>query len=367
MYAHERSLVKRLDDMPFAPLGVNSDADKDALKKAMEKEHISWRSFWNGPEGTSGPISTKWNVRFWPTVYVIDAKGTIRFKNVRGEAMDKAVDQVLKEIGKDPKKDEPKEPVKPKIGEEVEAVLADYQKAVPDFNKNVHEKSKTAKTSEERAKLFEDFPKRDETRDKLWALLEENPDDKEASFRALEWLVNSYHGMDDKSQKGRARAVDLLIKDHADDPEIAMRLRYLIYAPYSDKAEEWLRAVLAKNPSKEARGIACLKLGQFLQHDAEGIRRLKASSEEAKGIESTLGKVAVTKLKEADPDKIAKEAEAVLEEAAAKYGDVYLFNNPITKKRWTIADGAARALFELRNLSIGKTAMDIVGDDLHGN
>jgi hypothetical protein len=103
MYAHERSLVKRLEDKPFALLGINSDIDKDALKKVMEKEHITWRSFWNGPEGTSGPISTKWNVQGWPTIYVVDARGVIRFKNVRGEAMDKAVDQLLKEMEKDGK------------------------------------------------------------------------------------------------------------------------------------------------------------------------------------------------------------------------------------------------------------------------
>ncbi|HBI45766.1 MAG TPA: hypothetical protein DDY78_23375 [Planctomycetales bacterium] len=103
MYAHERSLVKRLEDKPFALVGVNSDVDKDELKKAMEKEHITWRSFWDGPDGTSGPISTKWNVSGWPTTYVVDAKGVIRFKNVRGESMDKAVDQLLKEADKDGK------------------------------------------------------------------------------------------------------------------------------------------------------------------------------------------------------------------------------------------------------------------------
>ena len=100
MYPHERSLVKRLEDKPFALLGINSDVDKEELKKAMEKEHITWRSFWNGPEGTSGPISTKWNVHGWPTIYVVDAKGTIRFKNVRGESMDKAVDRLLRAYGK---------------------------------------------------------------------------------------------------------------------------------------------------------------------------------------------------------------------------------------------------------------------------
>ena len=34
----------------------------------------------------------------WPTIYVLDGTGKIRFKNVRGEAMDKAVDELLKEM-----------------------------------------------------------------------------------------------------------------------------------------------------------------------------------------------------------------------------------------------------------------------------
>ena len=97
MYPHERSLVKRLDGKPFALLGVNSDIDKDELKKVMEKEDITWRSWWNGPKGTGGPLSKKWNVHGWPTIYVLDPKGVIRFKNVRGEQMDEAVDQLLKE------------------------------------------------------------------------------------------------------------------------------------------------------------------------------------------------------------------------------------------------------------------------------
>jgi hypothetical protein len=99
MYPHERSLVKRLEGKPFALLGVNSDLDKDALKKVMEKEEITWRSWWNGKDGTRGPISTAWNVHAWPTIYVLDAKGVIRYKNVRGEGLDKAVDALLKEMG----------------------------------------------------------------------------------------------------------------------------------------------------------------------------------------------------------------------------------------------------------------------------
>ena len=95
MYPHERSLVKRLANKPFALIGINSDKDLAKLRPRLKEENISWRSFWNGPKGTGGPISAKWGVRGWPTIYILDHKGVIRFKGPRGEKMDKAVDQLL--------------------------------------------------------------------------------------------------------------------------------------------------------------------------------------------------------------------------------------------------------------------------------
>ena len=97
MYPHERSLVKRLNGKPFALLGVNSDRDREKIRETVKEKGLTWRSFWNGG-GTSGPISSKWNVRGWPTIYVLDEHGVIRFKNVRGEAMDEAVDSLLASI-----------------------------------------------------------------------------------------------------------------------------------------------------------------------------------------------------------------------------------------------------------------------------
>lgn len=99
MYPHERSLVKQLSEKPFALIGVNSDSDLDGIREIVKEKNITWRSFWNGPDGTSGPISTKWNVSGWPTIYVVDAEGTIRYKNVRGPKMDEAVTTLLAEMG----------------------------------------------------------------------------------------------------------------------------------------------------------------------------------------------------------------------------------------------------------------------------
>jgi hypothetical protein len=96
MYPHERSLVKRLEGQPFALLGVNSDRNLDQLHAAMQAESITWRSWWDGG-GTGGPIATSYGVTGWPTIYVLDARGVVRYKNVRGEALDRAVDQLLAE------------------------------------------------------------------------------------------------------------------------------------------------------------------------------------------------------------------------------------------------------------------------------
>ena len=99
MYPHERSLVARLKDQPFALVGMNSDKDREKLKQRMAEEKITWPSFWDGGS-TGGPIATAWKVSSWPTIYVIDQKGIIRAKNVREKELDEWVDKLLAEGGK---------------------------------------------------------------------------------------------------------------------------------------------------------------------------------------------------------------------------------------------------------------------------
>jgi thiol-disulfide isomerase/thioredoxin len=90
---HERSLVKSMEGKPFVLIGVNSDGDKDKLHKRMKEENITWRSWWDGGD-TSGPIATQFNIRGWPTLYVVDHEGVIRHKWLGfpgEETFDKAV------------------------------------------------------------------------------------------------------------------------------------------------------------------------------------------------------------------------------------------------------------------------------------
>ncbi|MBI3817520.1 MAG: TlpA family protein disulfide reductase [Planctomycetes bacterium] len=98
MLPHEKELVKLLADKKFALIGINSDGDADTVNKILEREKITWRQVIDGT--TSGPIATEWNVHGWPTIYIIDSKGVIRFRDLRDEEMQKAVEKLLAEMEK---------------------------------------------------------------------------------------------------------------------------------------------------------------------------------------------------------------------------------------------------------------------------
>ncbi|MCP3904841.1 MAG: TlpA family protein disulfide reductase, partial [Planctomycetes bacterium] len=53
------------------------------------------RSFWNGPDGTRGPIAKRWNVSSWPTIYLLDHEGVIHAKNLRGAQLDAAIAELM--------------------------------------------------------------------------------------------------------------------------------------------------------------------------------------------------------------------------------------------------------------------------------
>lgn len=96
MIPDEKALVKRLADKPFALVGVNSDGNAETVNKILDREGITWTNVIDGT--TSGPIATQWNVHGWPTIYILDAKGVIRHRGLRGKAMDDAVDKLLAEM-----------------------------------------------------------------------------------------------------------------------------------------------------------------------------------------------------------------------------------------------------------------------------
>jgi len=96
MLPHEKVLVERLKNEPFALLGINTDEKKEDYRKQAKEQNVTWRSVWDG--STKGPLCTTWGVSSFPTVYVLDARGVIRYIGVRNERMSEAVETLLAEL-----------------------------------------------------------------------------------------------------------------------------------------------------------------------------------------------------------------------------------------------------------------------------
>jgi hypothetical protein len=97
LYAQARALGQRMKGRPFAVLSVHLDDNKETLKRAIASGEITWRCWWEGYDRR--PNCDRWRVGFIPSVYVIDAEGIIRAKEVKGKALDEAVDLLIREDG----------------------------------------------------------------------------------------------------------------------------------------------------------------------------------------------------------------------------------------------------------------------------
>jgi peroxiredoxin len=99
-YPYERLLLELYRNWPFAIVGVNSDSSPEAARTAYAVQGLTFRSWYDGdPNGDpKGPIATDWNVAGWPTTYLLDEKGVIRFVNLKQEDLLKGVRQMLTDL-----------------------------------------------------------------------------------------------------------------------------------------------------------------------------------------------------------------------------------------------------------------------------
>jgi thiol-disulfide isomerase/thioredoxin len=99
-YAPTRALIERLKGRPFAYLGINCDDDKAVVQRVVRRQKLNWPSWYDGgSEG--GRIQQRWQIYGFPTLFVIDHKGIIRHKNLRGAKLQAAVEQLLREQERD--------------------------------------------------------------------------------------------------------------------------------------------------------------------------------------------------------------------------------------------------------------------------
>ncbi len=208
------------------------------------------------------------------------------------------------------------EPQKPKTpDEQFQALKKDLNKSQQALGKEF----RNAKTDEEQQKIRTRYQEAVEKCQKeVFELAQKNAKEPFA-VDALIWVVQNAPG------EAATEALTILAKEHIQDKRMGTVAAKLADSG-SPQAEKLLRAILEKNPDHKAQAQACFALANFL----------KQKSEEA-------------------PSADTKEAEKYFDLLVTKYADI-----------GSLVEAAKGALFEIRNLALGKTAPEIDGADTDG-
>ena len=100
MLPHEKALVKRLQNKPFALLGINNDGTAAEVLPRFQKEGITWR---NAIEPEKNSLASQWNIAGYPNLFLIDARGVIRYHWLGSpgeELLDQKIDELVAEAAK---------------------------------------------------------------------------------------------------------------------------------------------------------------------------------------------------------------------------------------------------------------------------
>ena len=89
-------MVERLKDKPFQLVSISVDEKMETLKDFLAKEKMPWTHWWAGAESK---LVADWDIRGYPTIFVLDAQGVIRYKQAGAIGdFEKVVDGLLKEM-----------------------------------------------------------------------------------------------------------------------------------------------------------------------------------------------------------------------------------------------------------------------------
>ncbi len=93
---HEKALVERYGNKGFAILGINTDKDPEVFREGCLEHEVTWTNLFNG--STRGGVPDAWGIFSYPTTFLLDAEGVIRYRGLRGKNVDPKVEELLAEM-----------------------------------------------------------------------------------------------------------------------------------------------------------------------------------------------------------------------------------------------------------------------------
>lgn len=169
---------------------------------------------------------------------------------------------------------------------------------------------------------------------------------------ALIWVVTNVRRGSDLS-----RSMELLSKDHIGNENLASLFKGLADNP-TLIGERLMREALEKSPHKTVQAQACVHLTTHLKQQARLSASLKEQSDRRR-FEQYYGREFARHLASLDEETVSEELERLYERILDSFYDV-------RTEEETLGEWARKSLFALRNLSLGKTAPEIAGEDIDG-
>jgi peroxiredoxin len=96
-FPYFRLLEDLYGNWPLSIVSVETGSSPEVAQRIKSNARLTFASWWDPPTdaSTHGAIAAAWRVTGWPSLYVLDGDGVIRFVDVRDEELLKAVRQVL--------------------------------------------------------------------------------------------------------------------------------------------------------------------------------------------------------------------------------------------------------------------------------
>ena len=94
----ERDANRAMSGRPFVLLGVNCDYTPQDARAVIARESITWPNWFDGDPRLEAPIKTRYHLQGLPAVFLLDAHGVIRAKNLRGQAFRDTIETMVKEL-----------------------------------------------------------------------------------------------------------------------------------------------------------------------------------------------------------------------------------------------------------------------------
>ncbi|MFT5289939.1 MAG: hypothetical protein ACI8QS_001865 [Planctomycetota bacterium] len=94
---HLRALVQRMQDRPFALVGVNSYDEAAAYHEGVEEFGLTWPTIF---QGGSTPVADLYRVQGYPSVFLLDEEGKILSLSLRGQPLVDKVEELVTALEK---------------------------------------------------------------------------------------------------------------------------------------------------------------------------------------------------------------------------------------------------------------------------